>query len=214
MIERMLATTVLVLMAPHTVAAAPEDYRDRIPRGIHDMELVDWTMMEDELVAYYGETIGRATLRIFPAPAADPGGEHEEEPATSGETPAAQRALLELLTRNLTEGTGALGEGYATNAIRLFTVRLDGSDALGGGALACGFIERAQAEDRVEEGEERMVLSDRICLTQHEDDILAVSITTPHRPNSMRQDMNEAQITFSGLLIGALLRSGEEDGDD
>ncbi|MFD1913782.1 hypothetical protein [Halodurantibacterium flavum] len=200
--------TALALLAATQAAAAPEDYADYIPHNINDMELVDYALLENEFVAYYGETIGRATLRIFPAPGADANGQHAEDPPTSGETPAAQRAMLDLLSRNLSEGTNALGEGYVTNPVRLFMIRIDGGDAMAG-SLACGYIERTQAEDRVEEGAEPMALSDRICLTQDGDDIVSVSITTPNRP-SMPLNVDDAQITFSGLLIGTIIQLASE----
>ncbi|WFE75790.1 hypothetical protein [Roseinatronobacter sp. S2] len=110
MFRRILATTaVAIFLTTNSVVAAPEDYADYIPHNINDMELMDWTLLDDQFVAYYGEAIGRATLRIFPAPEADPRGEQAENPETSGATPAAQRAMLDLLSENLTRGNQCLG---------------------------------------------------------------------------------------------------------
>ncbi|WP_409700823.1 hypothetical protein [Yoonia sp.] len=196
------------LLAPGLALAAPEDYADHVPHNIRDMELQDWSMDDDILTAFYGETIGRATLRIFPAPQADPAGAAAGE--TSGSTPAAQRAMLDLLSRNLDVGTNALGDGYTTNPVRLFSIRLDGGDALEG-ELACGYIERVQADERADADAGPMSLSDRICVSQHEDDIISVYITTPNR-ESLPLDVESAQINFAGQLIGTVitLASGED----
>ncbi len=199
-----LATTTIATAAH----ATPEDYVPHLPVAIIDMELKEHGMQDGELVAYYGETIGRATLRVLGAPEADENGDEDDRSSVSGETPAAQRAMLDLLSRNLSEGTGALGDGYTTDPVRLFQIDIDGTDAFDG-SLACGFIRRQQSEERAGD-EEPMVLSDRVCLTQHQDNIIAVSITTPHRAKSMRQDMDQAQISFSGMLIGAILRDMED----
>lgn len=201
--------TAAALLMPGLLAAAPEDYADYIPHNIRDMELKDYAMGDGVFTAFYGETIGRATLRIFPAPEADPAGEMAEVPQTAGSTPAAQRAMLDLLSRNLTEGTNALGEGYTTNPVRLFSVSIDGGEGMEG-ELACGYIERRQDEARASDDDEPMVLSDRICLTQRGEDILAVLITTPHRPDSTPLDVENAQISFSGLLIGTIVQLATE----
>lgn len=204
---RTLATALATTMIATAAAASPENYVEHLPVAVIDMELKEHGMRDGELVAYYGETIGRATLRVFKAPLADVDGDESVQSTVSGETPAAQKAMLDLLSQNLAEGTGALGEGYTTDPVRLFQINVDGTDAFDG-SLACGFIRREQSEERAGE-EEPMVLSDRVCLTQHRNDIIAVSITTPHRPKSMRQDMDQAQISFSGMLIGAILRDME-----
>lgn len=208
---RLFAATTIFVASTNLSFAAADKYREHLPEAVIDMKLVDSSMKDGELIAYYGETIGRATLRIFPAPAADPNGASETKTVTSGETPAAQKALLDLLSRNLTEGTGALGSNYTTNPIRLFVIEVEGSSELANGSVACGFIERHQSEDQIKNGK-KMVLADRVCLTQHDDDILAVSITTPYYPDTTKQDFNQAQITFSGLLIGNILAALEKNG--
>ena len=121
MLQRIIVrSAVAVFLTTNLVMAAPEDYKNHIPHNIDGMELMDWGLLDDQLVVYYGESIGRATLRVFPAPEADPRGAQSEDPETSGATPAAQRAMLDLLSENLTLGTNALGDGYTTNPV-LFT---------------------------------------------------------------------------------------------
>lgn len=210
MFHRTIAPSAMaLLLMTNSLFAAPEDYADYIPHNINDMELVDWSLLEDQLVAYYGETVGRATLRIFPAPEADPRGAQAEDPETSGATPAAQRAMLDLLSENLAVGTNALGDGYTTNPVRLFSINIGGSEAMAG-ELACGVVERSHES---EGGDERArLLKDRVCLTQNGEDIVAVQITSPSRPGAMASSIDEAQITFSGLLIGTIVQLKAEDG--
>ncbi|WFE75789.1 hypothetical protein [Roseinatronobacter sp. S2] len=105
-----------------------------------------------------------------------------------------------------------MGDGYTTNPVRLFSISIGGGDAMAG-ELACGVIERSQ-EREGEEGEaETILLSDRVCLTQHGDDIVAVLITSPSRPGTMAANIDDAQITFSGLLIGTIVQAMADDGE-
>lgn len=203
MIRPMFASLAIALAPFSAATAAPEDYQEHLPVSIHDMELKEWDITDDKLIAYYGETIGRATLWVIPAPEADPKGAHEQEAQLSGETPASQLVLMERIAKNLREGTGALGDGYAFSAVRTVSIRLDGHDAIDDVPISCGVIERHQAEDA--DRETRLDLVDRICTIQHGEDVLVSSITTPH-DEGQRPQIEQAQLTFTGLLLGALVR--------
>lgn len=186
------------LLATGAAFAAPEDYLDRLPQNIRDMERVEAGMVDDQLVAYYGETIGRATLRIFPAPEADPNGAGAQDGAASGVTPSAQRALFELLAANLAEGTAALGEGYTTEQTRLHQVAANDEAGNQTATLLCGTVARMVADTNG--------LLDNICLLQNNGDIIALSITAPHDSGAMRDQLNTAHQLFAVYLIDSLIR--------
>ncbi|WP_303362432.1 hypothetical protein [Paracoccus sp. (in: a-proteobacteria)] len=183
--------------------AAPQDYQERLPAAIQDMELVRTEMAGEQLVAYYGETIGRATLRILPAPQADPRGAAGGDPAGTGETPSAQRALFELLAQNLEQGTNALNEGYTTAPVRLRQIEISGDSDLDGTVLICGMVERQQ--DGGDAGETRGLL-DNLCTAQNGSEVIALSITAPYSDDEMQQNLSQAHLAFAGMLIGQLMR--------
>ena len=205
---RLLATALTATSLAATVAhASPEDYADLLPGAINDMQLVESDMVDGSLVAYYGETIGRATLRIEPVLAADPNGAHEKEAVRTGTSPTAQRALYQLLDANIEAGTGALGEGYIFHAPRLITVNVDGTVA--DAELSCATVQREQAESAVDEGEDRLKLVDRICVFQENDVVISTSITTPMSADGNRDEFYQsAHLQFSGYLIGGIIDGG------
>lgn len=208
MLRHALMTTAIAFVGISPALAAPGDYAERLPLAIHDMELQEWDDADGEIVAYYGESIGRATLWIVPAPDADPDGHHESEAQLSGETPASQLALADWTSRNLRNGTAALGDGYTLSAVRNVSIRLDGHESIDDVPISCAVIERQQAEDAVEDGKERLDLVDRICTIQNGEDVLITSITTPH--NETHQDqVQQQQLMFAGLLLGSLVREEE-----
>lgn len=167
---RAISILCLGLLTIGPARAAPQDYRDKLLANVLGMTVKNVRSDDGRLVAFYGETIGRATVTISPSLAADPGG---AAATGTSPTPSAQRALMQLVDQNLATGTRALGEGYATS-----TVRVDGLEVNGKRAL-CSLIERSQAEDRVQPGKERIFLLDRICAAQVGEDIVTVHVTTP-----------------------------------
>lgn len=205
---RLLATVMTsTILATTAVHALPADYADRLPAAINDMQLIDSDMVDGSLVAYYGETIGRATLRIEPVIPADPNGAHESEDVRTGTSPTAQRALYQLLDANIEAGTGTLGEGYIFHAPRLITVNVDGDVA--DAELSCATVQREQAEDAVDEKKNRLKLVDRICVFQEGDVVISTSITTPMNADGDRDEFYQsAHLQFSGYLIGGLIDGG------
>lgn len=208
MLFRLIAASMTsTIFAASGVHASPADYADRLPSAINDMELIESKTVQGSLVAYYGESIGRATLRIEPIIPADPKGAHESENVRSGTSPTAQRALYQLLDANIEAGTGALGEGYIFHAPRLIAVNIDGNVA--DAELSCATVQREQAEDAVSEGNDRLKLVDRICVFQENDVVISTSITTPMNADSDRDEFYQsAHLQFSGYLIGGLIDGG------
>lgn len=174
--------------------AAPQDYKDKLPANVLGMTVKSVRQDGDRLIAFYGETVGRATVTVSPSPEADPGG---ASAASTGATPSAQRALIQLLDLNLATGTKALGEGYATSTARLDGLKVDQTTAL------CGLIERSQAEDAIAPGRERMFLLDRLCASQIRQEVVTVHVTTP-MTEAMRKKVMSDQLGFSGIVIKVL----------
>lgn len=151
----------------------------------------------DRLIVFYGETVGRATVTITPAPAADPGGVTANADRPEGQTPVAQLVLVQRLGENLSRGTKALGEGYTIYPVRIDGLEVDDRTAI------CGVIEREQAEDQATDGEEPMLLLDRICAAQIGEDVVTVYVTTPTN-GQMRERFNADQLGFSAIIIAGL----------
>jgi hypothetical protein len=79
----MIRPTVLaaaLVLASGAAWAAPADYEDRLPQELNGMALQDAELSDDLLIAYYGQSVGRATLRIIPAPETDASGVAGAEP--------------------------------------------------------------------------------------------------------------------------------------
>lgn len=189
-----------LVFASGTAWAAPADYEDRLPQELNGMALQDAELRGDMLIAYYGQSVGRATLRIIPAPETDASGVAGAEPEVTGESAAAQRVLFQMLDQNLAAGTNALREGFQFSPVRLMGVDVEGT------VIACGVVERLETAEATDD-EEPMKLIDRICTLQNGEDVLALTITTPVRGQQMEQAMSEGQLVFAGTLIGTILQN-------
>lgn len=187
----------LVMLATLPLHAAPADYQDALPADVLGMTPREAKLDGDRLIVFYGETVGRATVTIAPAPDADPKGENDSADAPEGQTPAAQVVLMQQLGQNLSRGTNALGDGYATGPVRIDGLEVDDKAAI------CGIIEREEAEDQVAEGKDRMFLLDRICAAQIGEDVVSVYITTPIN-EQMREKFTSDQLGFAAIVIAAL----------
>lgn len=199
----MIRPTVLaaaLVLASGAAWAAPADYEDRLPQELNGMALQDAEVRDDLLIAYYGQSVGRATLRIIPAPEIDASGVAGAQPEVTGESAAAQRVLFQLLDQNLAAGTNALREGFQFSPVRLMGVDVEGT------VIACGVVERLETAEATDD-EEPMKLIDRICTLQNGEDVLALTITTPVRGQQMEQAMSEGQLVFAGTLIGTILQN-------
>jgi len=188
-----LIATTIALLSAIPAWAVPADYKDVLPADVLGMTPKQVREEGGRLVVFYGESVGRATLTVSPAPEADPDGAE----AMEGDTPSAQRVLMQLVESNLAAGTGALGPGYATAPVQVNSLDVDGRKAL------CALVERSQAEDSVEEGKEQIFLLDRICAAQNGEDVISVSVTTPITED-MRRKITSDQLGFSGILIKVL----------
>lgn len=199
----MIRPTVLaaaLVFASGAAWAAPADYEDRLPQELNGMALQDAELRDDLLIAYYGQSVGRATLRIIPAPETDASGVAGAEPEVTGESAAAQRVLFQMLDQNLAAGTNALREGFQFSPVRLMGIDVEGT------VIACGVVERLETAEATDD-EEPMKLIDRICTLQNGEDVLALTITTPVRGQQMEQAMSEGQLVFAGTLIGTILQN-------
>lgn len=195
------ALAAALVLASGAAWAAPADYEDRLPQELNGMALQDAELRDDLLIAYYGQSVGRATLRIIPAPEIDASGVAGDEPEVTGESAAAQRVLFQMLDQNLAAGTNALREGFQFSPVRLMGVDVDGT------VIACGVVERLDTAEATDDGEAPMKLIDRICTLQNGEDVLALTITTPVRGQQMEQAMSEGQLVFAGTLIGTILQN-------
>lgn len=192
----LLATAVLVFSGGPS-RSAPREYEARLPQEIIGMKLVRLKVQENELIAYYGQKIGRATLKIFPSPGAEPGSVSAASPRARGPTPAAQRALIQAVDHNLATGTKAVGPDYETGLVRIAAVKVDD------GAFICATVERRSGASRPEKT--RISLLDRICATQNGPDVITLFITSPHRGRQAREALSRAQLGFTGILFNVLL---------
>ncbi len=196
MFQKILAAG-LVMLATSPLHAAPSDYQDSLPADVLGMTPREAKLDGDRLIAFYGETVGRATVTIAPAPDADPKGENESADIPEGQTPAAQLVLMQQLGQNLSRGTNALGADYVTGPIRIDGLEVDDKAAI------CGIIEREQAEDQIADGKEQMFLLDRVCAAQIGEDVVSVYVTTPIS-EQMREKLASDQLGFAAIVIAAL----------
>ncbi|RJE89467.1 hypothetical protein [Paracoccus onubensis] len=187
----------LVFLTAAPLYAAPRDYEDSLPADVLGMTPKEAKMDGDRLIVFYGESIGRATVTIMPAPDADPNSASANAEAPEGQTPAAQLVLTQQLSQNLSRGTNALGDDYKTEPARIDGLEVDDKSAI------CGIIERRQAEEQVADGKEPMILLDRVCTAQLGDDVVSVYVTTPISEN-MREKLTKDQLGFSAIVIATL----------
>ncbi|MDF3605254.1 hypothetical protein PE067_03215 [Paracoccus sp. DMF-8] len=72
------------MLATLPLHAAPADYQDALPADVLGMTPREAKLDGDRLIVFYGETVGRATVTIAPAPDADPKGENDSADAPEG----------------------------------------------------------------------------------------------------------------------------------
>ncbi len=174
--------TILLFLATIQIAAAsPSDYRDKFPADEMDMKPKHSELTDSRATVFYGGPVGRATVTIIPS--------SDQSSSAEGITPAAQKAVAELMANNFKEGTKALGEGYTTEPMSVTQLKADGIE------LICGSVVRAQKP-----GGKDLKLMDRDCVTQHKSDLLRVYVTTPYKPGNETKVRND-QLGFIALTV-------------
>ncbi|WP_459615849.1 hypothetical protein [Bordetella sp. 2513F-2] len=185
------------LLAALAILAATPAYADvteleqRLPKEVEGMRLLKVQTLPQEggkIVAHYGESVGRGTVYLIPAP--DAGSKFE------GPSQLAQLAMLEAAANNIRQGTKALGESYESGVVVASTVKVSSL------MLTCSSLERRQREQK-----DPLNLRDLQCFFQISDSIVGIMVTTPFK-NAMRQKIADAQLKY--VAATALMLSSRE----
>lgn len=196
--NRVLTAAVVALLASQ-VHAAPADYKDKLPEDVSGMKRMEVSEDQGNLIAFYGETIGRATVTIMPAPSPADGESGFDGSVVSGKTVAAQRVLLRAVEQNLEAGTKALGDKYDTSMPRFEPVTMNDEAGKVLMELSCASLLRRNPEG----GAEPVALLDRLCVAAKGDEVILQRVTTP-LAMSDTDKVNNEQLAFIGELTDRL----------
>ena len=182
------------LFAP-AAQATPADFADRLPATILDMRQVKHDVENGDLIALYESSTGRATVRVTPAPEADPSGAWARgDLAPHGVTPSSERMLMLMMADNLAHGTRGLGEGYVLTELSFETM------TLGDVSAHCALALREQPGKAAA----RLMLRWRLCAAQSGADVVTISVQVPAEASYLDQ-AKAAQLAFAREVLGKLL---------
>jgi hypothetical protein len=180
----------LAALALPAAARSLQDFERGLPQDIQRMHRTEASpgLRGNELVVYYGQSAGRATVFIRPL----------ASPAPDGRGPVAEGQLRQAVETDLKRGAPVLGDTYWTGDPKTHTI-----DAEGVG-LTCRTIERRQGGEATSPDQIRLL--NRWCMTVMDNHILAIHLTTPFK-EEMADYVDKAQVGFIGQLAVALDRA-------
>ncbi len=175
--------------------ADPEDFKDKLPETILEMKQVKLDLDGGDLIAFYEGPAGRSTIRITPAPEADPDGAWDMgKLPLRGVTPSAQRQLMVMMDANLSNGTKGLGEGYELSELKFDSL------TMGDVSATCALPLRKQPG----EAADLLYMAWRICTAQNGSDMITISTLAPTEAAQLGQ-LRPVQVAYTGEVLMRLL---------